>query len=173
MTAQSVHFVAALDEAQTRAQRTFPAESKRIARGMQIVRDGGVTFNPLQRKAYVRSQSSRRTYTVSRETCECVDHSRAPGGRCKHWWAMMLYRKALQILSTSYHATVYQDCIVLGGNLLIGELDPTTPADDWKRVARPPYKDTKSTRVTCQYPSCSDIVYNYGYCYFHRSVPLS
>jgi hypothetical protein len=90
-------YVTALVAATAAARDAYPAtEHGRIKAGALLVVAGAV--HTRCHENYVRSASRPdRAYLVN-GACQCPDAVRgqAPGGRCKHRWAVALHRRALQ-----------------------------------------------------------------------------
>lgn len=76
----------------------YPDETRRILRGLEIARIGGVTIEP-DGTTLVRSDSKPGTrYQLTQAGCPCIDAGhQAPEGRCKHRWARALTHKARRL----------------------------------------------------------------------------
>jgi hypothetical protein len=80
----------------------YAGEEGRLGRGLEIALNEGVTFHGHQ--ARVRSSSDPEVaYQVQETHCDCPDFGRAPGGRCKHRWAVFLTRVAAARLALADH----------------------------------------------------------------------
>jgi hypothetical protein len=93
------------------AMTKYPDETRRILRGLEIARSGGVTIEP-DGTTLIRSDSKPGTrYQLTQAGCPCIDAGhQAPEGRCKHRWARALTRKARRLqahgpVPRQYYAT--------------------------------------------------------------------
>jgi len=75
-----------------RAIATYPTHADRIKRGAVLVVEGGVT---LDEDGMATVSSNHHLYAVRAGHCPCMDVAKgnAPGGFCKHRWAVCLQRK--------------------------------------------------------------------------------
>jgi len=72
-----------------RALASYPTEEDRIPRGPEIIERGGIRFDGLTPLVGIHH------YYPLCGHCPCPDAAlgNAPGGRCKHRWALAFYRK--------------------------------------------------------------------------------
>jgi hypothetical protein len=95
----TVQFDAALLAAAARATATYPAERRRIERGVAIVLEQGVQVLRDGSALITSQRDPHATYHVN-GACMCPDAVRgATAGRCKHRWAKSLYN-AMHALTT-------------------------------------------------------------------------
>lgn len=77
------------------ARTRYAGEAARIDRGLVIALGGGVTLKA--DAALVSSQQGDEVFYIVRDGhCDCPDFPRAPGGRCKHRFAVCLVKRALK-----------------------------------------------------------------------------
>jgi hypothetical protein len=106
---------------QLAAQATtrYAGEKARIDRALVIALNHGVTVHA-DGTADVQSASDPEVvYHVAHGTCDCPDFERAPGGRCKHRFAVCLVKKAtaqIQQAAQYYTSTTPAQGLVLGGH---------------------------------------------------------
>lgn len=85
----------ALTALRDRAVALRPTEAARIERGYQIACAGGVRLDA-HGIATVHSQRFTGVwYVLMGRYCPCNDHTKAPGGRCKHRISACLWSRAL------------------------------------------------------------------------------
>lgn len=93
-TLDTVTFDTALRTLAAQARTRYAGEAARIDRALVIALNGGVTLNA-DGSADVQSCSNAEVvYHVHQGVCDCPDFQRAPGGRCKHRFAVCLVKKA-------------------------------------------------------------------------------
>lgn len=97
----------ALRQAATQQRQFYPGEDSRLGRGLEIALNEGVSLvvhlDGIS-QASVRSASDPEViYTVEGTRCDCQDFPRAPGGRCKHRFAVALTRMAQASLCLQDH----------------------------------------------------------------------
>lgn len=91
---QTIQFDTALRTLAAQARTRYAGEAARIDRALVIALNHGVTLNA-DGSADVQSCSNAEVvYHVEGGVCDCPDFSRAPGGRCKHRFAVCLVKKA-------------------------------------------------------------------------------
>ena len=75
---------------------TLQADGAGLERGVVFARNGGVTLQA-DGAALVSSQRDDEVFYIVRDgQCDCPDFSRAPGGRCKHRFAVCLVKRVQQ-----------------------------------------------------------------------------
>lgn len=90
----------AIKQAAACAREKYAGEDKRIGKGLLIALNRGVKLGPEwtgSELSLVQSDSNREVFynvRASSRWCDCPDHSNAPGGRCKHVWAVYFCRIA-------------------------------------------------------------------------------
>ena len=118
-TSSTVEFDTALRTLAAKATERYAGEKARIDRALVIALNGGVTVHQ-DGTASVQSSSDREiVYHVANGTCDCPDFERAPGGRCKHRFAVCLVKKATAHLAQAaqyYTSTTESQGLVLGGH---------------------------------------------------------
>jgi hypothetical protein len=85
----------ALAQAVGCAKRKYDGELACIQRGVDMILAGQVELHG--DTAHVHSRSSNTIY-VMRSLCTCRGAKKAPEGRCSHWYAANLLRKAQRIV---------------------------------------------------------------------------
>jgi hypothetical protein len=91
-----VQFDVALRAAANRARATYaPAHHPRIQRGLEIALAGGVDLLP-DGTAHVQSQTAPEARYLVNGRCPCPDQA-APQEVCKHRWAKLLTKAALNV----------------------------------------------------------------------------
>ena len=98
-TTVTVQFDAALRAAATLARSRYAGEHARIERGLVIALNSGVTLHADCTATVQSSSDPEVQYRIVAGVCDCPDSTRAPDGRCKHWYAWVLVRKAQGILA--------------------------------------------------------------------------
>ena len=84
----------ALRQAALYALQHYPGEQGRIGKGLTIALNEGVKQGAAFGNALVHSESDPEViYQISGRHCDCPDQA-APGGRCKHRFAVYLVRLA-------------------------------------------------------------------------------
>ena len=98
----------ALVAATEAARDAYPLEAVRIQRGALLVVDEAVTVRCHEN--YVASGTTADKQYLVNGRCACPDaQHNATEGRCKHRWAVALYRRALQtevVAHQDHHAPV-------------------------------------------------------------------
>ncbi len=69
------------------------AEAPMVARGLTLALAGAVGSDP-DGTIRVHSATGEGRYVVQGTSCQCLFNRRAPGGRCKHWYAVEILRRA-------------------------------------------------------------------------------
>jgi SWIM zinc finger len=90
---------AAIRGAHSLARERYAGEHGRIDRGLLLALNGAVL---LVGDTLAQARSDRdpeKFYLVRGHTCDCPDFGNAPGGRCKHRWAVYFIRVALATLA--------------------------------------------------------------------------
>jgi SWIM zinc finger len=106
-TVTTVQFDTALRQMADRARTRYAGEAARIDRGLVIALNGGVTLKA-DGVALVSSTRDDEVFYIVREgQCDCPDFSRAPGGRCKHRFAVCLVKKAQGLVAEQQAAHTY------------------------------------------------------------------
>ena len=117
----------ALTDALALALSAYPDEQPTILRGFTIALNGGV-IPATDGVSQVRSDSRPGEYYHCNGACTCRAFQRAPGGRCKHRFAVALANKARQTLQDALQGT--DDCAMPQQSLAAEICNPT------RRVAR-------------------------------------
>ena len=98
-------FRCAISQATEAARRRFPHSNDRIERAFELVHAAKVVLHPATKTATVTSSDGAKAYTVH-GVCECPDAStKAPEGYCKHHLAVLILKKALEIMKAFGTAT--------------------------------------------------------------------
>lgn len=84
---------AGLCDAAARAQAAFPAEHARIAGGLALCQANGVTL--FAGVAFVKSFPYAERHYMLDGHCPCGEVPTVLEGRCRHFWAQVLYKQAL------------------------------------------------------------------------------
>lgn len=95
-TTTTVQFDTALRTLAARACERYAGEAARIDRGLVIALNGGVTLKADGCALVSSARDNELFYIVRDGHCDCPDFARAPGGRCKHRFAVCLVKKATQ-----------------------------------------------------------------------------
>jgi hypothetical protein len=93
-TTTTVQFDATLRTLAEAAHARYAGEAARIDRGLVIALNGGVTLHQDGTASVQSCSNTEVVYHVAHGTCDCPDFQRAPGGRCKHRFAVCLVKKA-------------------------------------------------------------------------------
>jgi hypothetical protein len=102
----TVSFDNALHHAAARALAKYPAEERRIKRGLAIALSGGVVLLD-DGTALVQSQTHEHVKYRVNGKCQCPD-MHAPEGRCQHRWAKSLQKWSVRaMLDTEQPAPRY------------------------------------------------------------------
>lgn len=111
----TVQFDTTLRTLAAAARTRYAGEAARIDRALVIALNGGVTLHA-DGSADVQSCSNAEVvYHVAHGACDCPDFGRAPGGRCKHRFAVCLVKKA-QRAAEYYTTTTDTQGLVCGGH---------------------------------------------------------
>lgn len=97
-------FRCAISQATEAARKRFPHSLDRIERAYALVSEGKVVLHPRTKTATVTSSDGSKAYTVN-GTCECPDAARAPEQFCKHRLAVLVLKKAVELVETWKTAT--------------------------------------------------------------------
>ena len=94
-----------LRQAATMLRTYYPGEDSRLGRGLELALNNAVRLGWAHGEptAQVDSSTDREVYYTIKDThCDCPDQS-APGGRCKHRFAVALMRMALALADMQDH----------------------------------------------------------------------
>jgi hypothetical protein len=91
-------FVTTLHAVAAKAHEALPFATGRIARAIEIVLRGGVTFQA-DGQALVQSQSHPEAKYVVNGCCRCADAATAPEGWCQHRMAVALLKRTQEALA--------------------------------------------------------------------------
>lgn len=84
----------ALKQAAACAREKYAGEDRRIDKGLLIALNNRVRYEP-EHGTQVQSDSDPEVwYLVADGRCDCADWRNAPGGRCKHRYAVFMWRVA-------------------------------------------------------------------------------
>src|SRR5262245_49186963 len=92
----TVQFDAALRGLAERARTRYAGEAGRLDRGLVIALNGGVSLKADGTALVSSTRDDEVFYIVRDGQCDCPDHGRAPGCRCKHRFAVFLVKRATQ-----------------------------------------------------------------------------
>lgn len=99
-------FMQVLQYSAATAMKRYEDETARIAKAVELVVAGHVTFTP-HGYAHVTSQTGHGRYTC-KSMCTCPDFFKAPGGRCKHRYAVSLLKHTHTILKVARYTVTTQ-----------------------------------------------------------------
>jgi hypothetical protein len=76
------------------ARERYAGEHQRIDRGLCLALGGAVTLHEDGTASVQSANTAEVVYEVQQGHCDCYDWEHAPDNRCKHRWAVCLFRRA-------------------------------------------------------------------------------